>query len=226
MDEKEKQPVKEKTRIEKLRGGLDAFGDIFGLNICFIFACLPIVTIGAALVALYSMCIRLQENEEETIIVGFVHEFKRNFKQATKTWIFIMIATVVIYTEFILVTNFKGILSIFYLVVMCIEIMFGLLVLPFIFPLIARYKNTFWGTFKNAILLSVGYFGSCIKILVAWIAPIAFTFYLEPLILLYTWYLWVLFIPALIAYGTTFTVRKVFRINSERVENTKNGTAE
>ena len=60
----------------------------------------------------------------------------------------------------------------------------------------------------------------------AWIAPIAFTFYLEPLILLYTWYLWVLFIPALIAYGTTFTVRKVFRINSERVENTKNGTAE
>ena len=47
-----------------------------------------------------------------------------------------------------------------------------------------------------------------------------FSFYFEPMIFLLTWYLWVLFIPAVIAYGTSYTVRKVFRINSERVEKT------
>ena len=59
----------------------DVFGNVFGLNICFIIACIPIITIGASITALYSMCIRLQENEEETILVGFIHEFKRSFSR-------------------------------------------------------------------------------------------------------------------------------------------------
>lgn len=217
----ENAPVKEKTRIEKLRGGLDAFGNIFGLNICFLVACLPIITIGASLTALYSMCIRLQEDEEEVIFFGFIHEFKRSFVQATKTWLLVMFAFAVMFAELLLVMNFKGLISILYLVVLCVEFMFTVLTLPFLFPLIARYNNDFWSTLKNSFLLAIGYFGSWIKITVAWVAPFAFTFMIEPLIFLLTWYLWILFIPALIAYGTSFTVRKVFRVNAERVENTK-----
>jgi hypothetical protein len=53
-------------------------------------------------------------------------------------------------------------------------------------------------------------------------APVLFTFYFEPIIFLLTWYLWVLLIPAIIAYGTSFTIRKVFRINAGRVEKTNN----
>ncbi len=62
---------------------MDAFGTIFPLNVCFVIGCIPIFTIGASLSALYAMCIRLQEDEEETVAAGFIHEFKRSFKQST-----------------------------------------------------------------------------------------------------------------------------------------------
>ena len=70
---KEKEPL--------LRRAMDAFGTIFALNVCFVVGCIPIFTVGASLSALYAMCIRLQEDEEETVVAGFIHEFKRNFKQ-------------------------------------------------------------------------------------------------------------------------------------------------
>ena len=204
----------------------EVFGNIFGLNICFIIACLPIVTIGASITALYSMCIRLQENEEETIIYPFFTEFKKNFKQATLTWLALVVAFVVMAAEYLVIQKIGGAIGTVYFIVLFIELLIVALAIPFLFPLIARYKNTFLGTIKNSIILSVGYFGSWIKIVVAWVAPVLFSFYFEPMIFLLTWYLWVLFIPALIAYGTSYTVRKVFRINGERIEKTESETTE
>ena len=80
---KEKEPL--------LRRAMDAFGTIFALNVCFVVGCIPIFTVGASLSALYAMCIRLQEDEEETVVAGFIHEFKRNFKQSTIAYFFIYI---------------------------------------------------------------------------------------------------------------------------------------
>ena len=90
---KEKEPL--------LRRAMDAFGTIFALNVCFVVGCIPIFTVGASLSALYAMCIRLQEDEEETVVAGFIHEFKRNFKQSTIAYFFILLAIFVMYFEFI-----------------------------------------------------------------------------------------------------------------------------
>ena len=202
----------------------EVFGNVFGLNICFIVACLPIFTIGASFTALYSMCIRLQENEEETIVYPFFTEFKKNFKQATLTWLALVLAFVVMIAEYLVIKKVGGVIGMVYLVVLFFELLFVVLAIPFLFALIARYKNDFLGTIKNSILLAIGYFGSWLKIVVAWIAPVLFTFYFEPVIFLLTWYLWVLIIPAVIAYGTSFTIRKVFRVNAGRIEKTKSKT--
>ena len=85
---KEKEPL--------LRRAMDAFGTIFALNVCFVVGCIPIFTVGASLSALYAMCIRLQEDEEETVVAGFIHEFKRNFKQSTIAYFFILLAIFVL----------------------------------------------------------------------------------------------------------------------------------
>jgi len=197
----------------------EVFGNIFGLNICFVIGCLPIITIGASITALYSMCIRLQENEEETVLVGFIHEFKRSFKQATLTWLLLILALVVMGAEYLVISLFSGIIVIVYTAVLVIEVLFVALTLPFLFPLIARYNNGFLPTIFNAFLLSVGYFGSWIKITVAWVAPFMFFVVMEPIVFIYTWYLWLMFVFALIAYGTSYTIRKVFRINEEKISN-------
>jgi hypothetical protein len=94
------------------------------------------------------------------------------------------------------------------------------LVLPFLFPLIARYKNTLWNTYKNAVLLSVGNLGSWVKIVLAWCVPV-FVSVAYPIVFFYTWYLWLILAFGVIAYGTSFTINKVFK----RIERAQEGLA-
>ena len=196
----------------RLKKYLDGFGNIFALNVCFIIACIPIITIGASLTATYAMSIRLQENEEETILHGFIHEFKRCFKQSTIAFIIVIILLIILYGEFLVVNNFSGFISTFYFFVLVIELLLFSLSTTFLFPILARYNNSIKNCFKNSFLLSVGYRWSWLKINVAWIAPIALSI-IYPTIFLQTWYFWFLLFFGAIIYGTSYTVRYVFNQN-------------
>ena len=209
-----------RQREWKLKKGLDAFGNIFGLNICFVIGCLPVFTIGASLAATYAMSIRLQEDEEETVLRGFIYEFKRSFKQATIAFLGFVVAIAVLLAEWILINTQKGAISVFYTIVFYLELLMVALIMAFLFPLIARYNTTLKQAVKNSILLSVGYIFSCIKILTAWVAPIAFSI-IYPMIFLYTWYLWLLILFGAIIWGTSHTVRFVFRQNEEALKRTE-----
>ena len=203
-----------------LRKAMDGFGNIFALNICFVISSLPIITIGASLAALYYMCIRLQDGREETVVAGYITEFKKNFKQATKAYLVILLCLVVMLGEYMMINTIPGSISTFYTYVLIVEAVLFCLIVPFVFPLIACFENTLINTFKNAFLLSIGYLGSWIKIFIAWFAPIAFCV-IYPIIFIYIWYLWLLLIFGAIAYGTSFTVRKVFNTNKKLEENTE-----
>ena len=96
-----------------LRRAMDAFGTMFALNICFVIGCIPIFTIGASFTSLYAMCIRLQEDEEETVVSGFVHEFKRSFKQSTIAFLLLLVAVAVMLAEYIMIKRVTGFISTF-----------------------------------------------------------------------------------------------------------------
>jgi uncharacterized membrane protein YesL len=163
------------------------------------------------------MAIKLEEGEEETVLAGYIHDFKKNFKQATLSWLVVIAAAAVLCAEMLLINTTDGFISMFYTVVFYVEVLFMSMILAFLFPLIARYDAGFIQTFKNAFLLSMGYLGSWIKIVIAWVAPIAFSF-LFPEIFLLTWYLWVLIIFGAIIYGTSYTVRFVFKTNQNALD--------
>lgn len=203
-----------------LRRAMDAFGTIFALNVCFVIGCIPIFTIGASLSALYAMCIRLQEDEEETVAAGFIHEFKRSFKQSTIAFLLILLALFVMFFEFLLVKKVTGFLSTFYTGVLIVECVVLALIVPFLFPLIARYNNKLSVTVRNAIVLSITYLWSWAKVVVAWAAPI-FICIRYPVIFASIWYLWILLLFGLIAWGTTHTMRKIFRLNEQRIIDTE-----
>ena len=214
-----------RQREWKLKKGLDAFGNMFGLNICFVIGCLPVITIGASLAATYATAIRLQEEEEETILSCYIREFKRNFKQATLSFLAMLVIVAVLLAEWILVNTQTGAISLFYTIVFYLELLFLSLTLAFYFPMIARYQTTMKQAAKNSILLSVGYFWSWLKITVAWVAPIAFSI-IYPIIFLYTWYLWLLLIFGIIIWGTSHTIRFVFAQNADALKQTEEEAAE
>ena len=207
----DRKPPDNRTIIRK---GMDAFGNIFGLNVCFVTFSLPIFTIGASLTALYSMCMRIQEDKEETVLSGFVTEFKKNFKQSTQAFFIILLYIAIMLAEYIMINNISGIISTVYTYVLIVEVVLFCLVVPFVFPLIARYENTLGKIFINSFLLAIGYLGSWIKFFTAWVAPIVFCI-VYPIIFIYIWYLWLLLIFGAIAYGTSFTLRKIFQMNNE-----------
>ena len=203
-----------------LRRAMDAFGNMFALNICFVISSLPIITIGASLTALYAMCIRLQDGREETVVAGYITQFKKNFKQATQAYLVMLVYMIVMLGEYIMINNIPGTISSFYTVVLVIELVIFALAVPFVFPLIACYDNTLANTFKNSIMLAIGYLGSWIKVFIAWVAPVAFCI-IYPIIFIYIWYMWLLLIFGAIAYGTSYTIRKVFNTNKTLEEHDK-----
>lgn len=199
----------------------EIFGDIFMLNVMFVLCSIPIVTIGASLCALYAVSIKMVNREEGSITKSFLREFKRNFKQGTAAWFIVVLACVAIWGEIFYMANFTGMLTRVYTVVVVLEIVALALVLPFLFPLIARYENTLWNTFRNAFLLSVSNFGKWIKIFIAWFAPIALSV-AEPKVFFNTWYLWLVIAFGLIAYGTSHSLLAVFErvgeVKEEKIE--------
>lgn len=201
-------------RNGSLKKKLDTFGNIFGINICFVVGSLPIFTIGASLTAAYATAIRIQEGKEETVLHCYLHEFKRNFKQATLAFFLIAAAAAILTAEVLVANTTEGPLSVLYTILFYAELLIVALGTAFLFPLIACYENTLLNMIRNSFLLSVGYVWSFIKIAVAWFAPIALSV-IYPVIFLQTWYLWLLILFGAIIYGTSFTARHVFSQNEE-----------
>ena len=184
---------------------------------------IPIFTIGASTTALYSVMLKMINKEEGPIFRSFVKAFRSNFKQATLSWLVILAALVAIAGELVFAwaLEYEGALATFYLILAFAELVVVCLTLPFLFPLIAKFDNTIWNTLKNAFLLSVSNPGSWVKIFLAWFFPV-FICVAYPVVFLLFWYLWLILIIGVIAYGTSFTVRKVLR----RVEQAQEKAAE
>lgn len=190
----------------------ETFGNICTLNVLWLICSIPVITIGASTTALYSVMLKVINKEEGPILRSFFSAFKSNFKQATAAWLIVVAALAGIGGElfYSYACGFEGGLALFYLILGAMELMVVCFVLPFLFPLIAKFENTLWNTFKNAFLLSVSNPWSWVKIFLAWFVPF-FVCIVYPVVFLLIWYLWLILIVGLIAYGTSFTVRKVLR---------------
>ena len=57
--------------------------DLCILNIVCLICCIPIVTAGASITAMFFVTMKMVKNEESYIIKSFFKSFRQNFKQAT-----------------------------------------------------------------------------------------------------------------------------------------------
>ncbi|MCR5654736.1 MAG: YesL family protein [Lachnospiraceae bacterium] len=213
-------PKKQKPRGAQgiLWRALDVLGNVFALNVFFVIFSLPIVTIGPSLAALYTMTFRVISGDDAGLFAGYKQAFKDNFKQAFAAWMLFLLACAVLFAENLYVASFSGPMVNVYKVVIVIEVALLCLEMPFLFPVIARFENTFWNNVKNSLLLAISNLGSWLKIFLAWVAPILICL-ARPQVFFMTWWLFLVLIFGAVAYGTTYTVRKVFDKVSSTQEN-------
>ena len=183
---------------------LSQFCDFFGLSLCWLLCCLPVVTCGAATCALYDAVYHGIRRGEPGVYVRFFKTFGREFKTATLTTlpflllavIFLMISEV---TQVMALggSGVAGVLVYAYQVVFCLFMTIWL----FAMATLSRFTFKVGELLRTSLQLMVTNPLSALAVLV--IAALGAS-------LMGWWYFSGIFTPALMAWLCAIPVEKAF----------------
>jgi len=157
---------------------LGRIGDLIWLNVLTMICCIPVITIGPAVTALYYVSVKLIRNEEGYLTRNFFKSFKQNFLQATVLWLLMLLIGGVAAADFYFLAVAQGsfmpvfriALYVVFLILLCSGIYW--------FPLLSRFENSLKNIIKNSFLLSIMYFPRTLLILLIHGAFLALYYYL------------------------------------------------
>ncbi len=165
---------------------MTSFGEMMLLNVCWIIACLPVVTVGAANAAMYTVMGRRLREEGSGTIVPFFKAWWHNLGMGLFFWLVQLFVTISLGMIFFLP------LPVFLKVAAGILLALVTLLLSIIYPQIARFRNRRFAYLRNAVILLVTKFGWVLLNLLLFLAPAGF-FLLSPMDFLQFGFIWILF---------------------------------
>lgn len=179
------------------------------LNVCFMVSCLPLVTIGAAVTALYSVNLKMVKREESYVFSAYWKAFRKNFRQSTACWLVLAAAGAVFYVDFGVIRNLSGSLRIL-LTITTVALSFVFIVVTmYIFPYIARFHDDFLTCLKNALMIGGVNLGYTVAMLLITAACAMVTFFSMEF-MLRAIFIWLVGGFSLLSYINSMFLRKVF----------------
>lgn len=188
---------------------LGRVGDILLLNIVFVVTSIPVITIGTALSALYTVAMKLVRGEDPAIIKEYLKAYKRNFKPATICWLIMAVIGVLLFVDFRLVAVFSGTAYTVMRLLLAMILGIWLLTFLYLFPYIARFENTILNSMKNALFLSVAHIPSTLMMLGVAIGLLIITLFTSKTFVIGT-ILWTFFGFAILSYVQSFLLCRIF----------------
>lgn len=217
-----------------LMRGLTKVFDLMVLNFLVIMCCIPIITIGPAITALFYVTMKMTVNEDAYIVKSFLKSFRQNFKQAIFIWIFVAVVGIATIANYFIMfqvgSEFPVLLAVF---IVAIEIFFGIAML-YIFPLLARFENTSVALLKNAVLLSILHFPTTILLAILFLLPLILVVIIpgEVFDLMTLMPVWMLFGISGPTYVSSIFLNKIFKklevkdTEEEGIDETEEGNVE
>lgn len=132
--------------------------DFLVVNIFFIVTCLPIVTIGAATTALYTVSFQLSKDEENYNYKNYWQAFKANFKESTKAWLLLLLLTTMLGIDFKIIQQGSFTLGKTLLFAILLMELLLLVVIIYIFPYIAKFENSLRRSLLNVLIIGIASF--------------------------------------------------------------------
>ncbi|MFG6330168.1 MAG: DUF624 domain-containing protein [Lachnospiraceae bacterium] len=129
--------------------------DMIKLNFLWILCSLPVVTMGAATTAAFTITLRMVEEEEGYIARPFFREFKNNLVKGSIIGVVQLFAMYAIYLDFQL-SNIEG-NGVLFTVIGVLAIFLTFMHLIYAYALLARYENTIINTLKNSYAIGLRY---------------------------------------------------------------------
>ena len=134
------------------------------LNLLWMVCSLPVFTAGAATAALYDVTLRIAREEEPPLTTRFFRAFRENFRQATVLWLILLGVGALLgadaYILYHLYKSTAGMVSVICTLGLALIIVAAIayvIVLIYVFPLVASVKNTNFAMLKNALLIGIHY---------------------------------------------------------------------
>lgn len=136
---------------------MNRIADMIVLNVLFLISCIPVITIGPALTALYYVAINTWSREDGYIFRMYKKSFKDNFKQSVIMWLLLLAAGIILSVDvWYWVSQWKLTGNSVYkplTVISVILLVLYALIFTYVWPLQAKFTNTIGGTIKNALAM-------------------------------------------------------------------------
>ena len=184
--------------------------DLCLLNLVCLACCIPIVTAGASITALYYVTLKMVRNEESYIFRSFFKSFKQNFRQATIIHLIMVAAAVLLYLDTNIVKVMGEPMSQIMSVIFAVFTLVYAMILLYLYPILAKFYNSVKNTFTNAILMAIRHLPYTIIMLIICALPLLIFFVPSLQMQMTLILLLLLFGMAVIAYLNSFFLVKIF----------------
>lgn len=130
--------------------------DAIILNLLFVLCCIPVITIGASLTALYYTSLRMVSGDMSYVSRDFFDSFKQNFKQSIPVEFVVFDAGVIIsfVTWICFVNNLR-----FPKALCVVAVVLFAAVISYTFPILSKFNVSTGQLFRNSILMAVANIG-------------------------------------------------------------------
>ena len=184
--------------------------DLCILNIICLICCIPIVTAGASITAMYYVTLKMVRNEEAYIVRSFFKSFKENFKQATVTNLILIVVGVILYLDMHVAKAMPGSAGqIFHVIFAAFAIVYFVLTL-YVYPVLARFYNSTGNTIKNALLMSIRHLPYTVVMVMIELCPLLLLLVRSFRVQSTLFILFLIMGFGLIAYCNSFFLAKIF----------------
>lgn len=193
---------------------LERVANIIILNILFLVCCIPVVTIGPALTALYYVSMKMVRREETGIIRDFFHSCRVNFRQGVLLFLIVVGVGSILASDMYLLLYSSAIpdeyAKILLYVTGALCIVFFMIAV-YIFPILSRFHVTVQGCIKASIGVAFCHLPTTVAVIA--IALVPFLMLFAPVVQILQ-----IFVPLLLllgfsamAYGQSWLLLRAFR---------------
>lgn len=133
--------------------------DMILLDVLTLIVCIPIITIGPALTALYYVALKIVRNEEGYVFRSFFKSFRQNFKQGFLLELIIAICAAVLYVDLGVTYNWMSqdqnyLLKLLFFALVGFALL-AVVTVVYVFPVLAKFENSTKKILINSVMMAV-----------------------------------------------------------------------
>ncbi len=174
------------------------------LNFLWFICSIPVITMGAATTAVYSVTLKMIKNQEGYTVKSFFEAFRANFRQSTIIWLILLVIGAVIGADLIVYLRASSLSlpGMFLMTAFFAASVLFVFETIYVFALQAHFDNTLKRTMGNALILSIRHLPSSMTMVTIGVLLTTLGFLVFPPILFGG--------MALIAWINSFFLIKIF----------------